>query len=520
MIHPRCSSLLHFIPIRRTRSWTRSATKNPSSEHFSLFRRLPSEKPLSASFVPLDADFFDPEWMFGDAVANGFDLVIGNPPYIQIQKLNKEQKDQLSAQIFETYAATADLYCLFYERGIQLLRDDGHLCYITSNKWMRAGYGEKLRRYLVSGFDTYAVMDFGMAQNFSAATTYTNVLLGAKRPPSSSLRACYAKDTRPAMQDPALYFQQHAVDLPTPSKDPWVILSPERQQLKTLVESQGIPLGTWDINIYRGVLTGFNDAFYITQEQRDAFVAADPRCAEHLVPLLRGRFVERYATRWDGTWMINRDHHTRHLARHRFFFQPSSPCSPSRIRHRLSQSRFFQLACTHISHRQSFASFDQYGRELVTYLGGLSEVGRCESVGGEVEITHRLTDRVFRVNAKLSPEGEQEDFLVHLEFESSYKTGMGHRLGTYGWGLCGRENLPVMHIVWYVSEKAPSHWPVGEWQREREEEMWLGGRLVGLVSWREIWFSGKYNAEDFVKEAPAYLLPFAALMEGAERPFI
>ncbi|MCK6511058.1 hypothetical protein L6R29_13935 [Myxococcota bacterium] len=163
---------------------------------------------------------------------------------------------------------------------------------------------------------------------------------------------------------------------------------------------------------------------------------------------------------------------------------------------------------------------DRYGRELVTYLGGLSEVERCESVGGEVEITHRLTDRVFRVKAKLSPEGEQEEFLVHLEFESSYNKWMGQRLGTYGWHLCERENLPVMHLVWYVSEETPSYWPLGEWQREREEEMWIGGRLVGLVCWREIWFSGKYKAEDFVKEAPAYLLPFAALMEGAERPFI
>lgn len=275
--------------------------------HGNLFDDGASSKQL-ASWDPYHpynvADFFEAEWMFGEEVSEGFDLVIGNPPYVQIQKLTKEQKQLLSAQDFVTYAATADLYCLFYERGIQLLRDGGHLCYITSNKWMRAGYGEKLRDYLATKFDTKAVMDFGMAQNFSAATTYTNVLLGAKCLPSENLLACYAKDTRPAMENPALYFQHHAVELPAPSHEPWVILTPERQNIKNQVEAQGTPLKDWDIQINYGIKTGFNEAFYITQKQRDEFVAADPRCADYLAPLLRGRFVERYGTRWDGTWMI------------------------------------------------------------------------------------------------------------------------------------------------------------------------------------------------------------------------
>jgi hypothetical protein len=116
------------------------------------------------------ADFFDPEWMFG---LKGFDVVIGNPPYIQIQKFPKAQKDKWITQSFNTYAATADIYCLFYERGGQLLNEGGQLSYITSNKWMRAGYGEKLRAYLANQVDTHAVLDFGMAQNFGAATTYT-----------------------------------------------------------------------------------------------------------------------------------------------------------------------------------------------------------------------------------------------------------------------------------------------------------------------------------------------------------
>ncbi len=94
------------------------------------------------------ADWFDPEWMFG--VANGFDIVIGNPPYIQLQKAFKDKKkyaDLYKDQRYKTFDRTGDIYCLFYEKGMKLLKPKGHLCYITSNKWMRAGYGEKLRNF-------------------------------------------------------------------------------------------------------------------------------------------------------------------------------------------------------------------------------------------------------------------------------------------------------------------------------------------------------------------------------------
>jgi hypothetical protein len=254
------------------------------------------------------AEFFDPHWMFGRRVAKGFDIVIGNPPYIQIQKFPKAQKDLWVKQGYETYEAKGDIYCLFYERGAQLLRPGGHLCYITSNKWMRAGYGQAMRRFLANRVTTTTVLDFGMAQNFSAATTYTCVVCFQNTPQDSHKRkstlSCYATDTAAAMADPAGYFAQHAVTSKKFDSNPWVVMSPQRARIKAMVEEQGTPLRKWSIQIFRGVLTGCNDAFYITQEQRDAFVAADPKCADYVVPLLRGRYVERYRANWDGTWMI------------------------------------------------------------------------------------------------------------------------------------------------------------------------------------------------------------------------
>ena len=109
-----------------------------------LYQSLSKWKPFSNELTP----WFDPEWMFG--VNNGFDIIIGNPPYIQLQNaINSRQKfgDLYIDCGFKTFSRTGDIYCLFYERGCELLKANGILTYITSNKWMKAGYGAKLTEF-------------------------------------------------------------------------------------------------------------------------------------------------------------------------------------------------------------------------------------------------------------------------------------------------------------------------------------------------------------------------------------
>ena len=263
-----------------------------------------------ADWDPFDpqasADFFDPHWMFGRSLKDGFNIVIGNPPYIQIQKFPAAQKAQWEAQKFATYAAMADIYCLFYERGIQFLRNDGHLCYITSNKWMRAGYGEQLRDFFVKRTQPRQVVDFGGVVVFNSATVDSVIVITAKfktlNPCSSVVLGLDYRFTESLEE----YIKAREVSflLPSDGSSSWVVLSPERYAIKAQVEAQGVPLEKWKIQINYGIKTGFNDAFYLTREERDSFVAKDPRCAEFLVPLMRGRFIERYRSNWDGTWMI------------------------------------------------------------------------------------------------------------------------------------------------------------------------------------------------------------------------
>lgn len=110
----------------------------------------------------------------------GFDIVIGNPPYVQLQNNGGELAALYAKSGFETFARTGDIYCLFYEQGYRLLKEGGHLCFITSNKWMRAGYGEKTRAFLAANTDPQILIDFAGLKIFESATVDTNILLFAK----------------------------------------------------------------------------------------------------------------------------------------------------------------------------------------------------------------------------------------------------------------------------------------------------------------------------------------------------
>lgn len=142
----------------------------------------PEDAKQLAAWNPYDqnavAEFFDPACMFG--VNDGFDIVIGNPPYIQLQNDGGKLAKLYADCNYKTYARTGDIYCLFYERGYQLLKPNGHLCYITSNKWMRAGYGEKTREFFAKNTNPLLLIDFAGVKIFESATVDTNILLFAK----------------------------------------------------------------------------------------------------------------------------------------------------------------------------------------------------------------------------------------------------------------------------------------------------------------------------------------------------
>ena len=259
--------------------------------------------------------FFDPEWMFG--IKDGFCIVIGNPPYIQLQNDSGTLAQQYQNCGFESFARAGDIYCLFYERGHQLLREKGHLCYITSNKWMRAGYGEKIRTFLATKTCPLTLVDFAGQKIFESATVDTNIMLfkktrslsGSESSEPPRTLACTA--TSECRDDLSSFVRQNASGCVFPHNgSSWVILNPIEQSIKAKIEKIGIPLKNWDISINYGIKTGFNDAFIINEVKRAEILAncadaAERKRTDELIrPILRGRDIKRYGYNWAGLYLI------------------------------------------------------------------------------------------------------------------------------------------------------------------------------------------------------------------------
>ena len=273
----------------------------------------PEDAKQLAAWNPYDQNavspFFDPEWMFG--VADGFDIVIGNPPYIQLQNNGGELAQMYEGCNYSTFARTGDIYCLFYERGWQLLKKDGHLCYITSNKWMRAGYGEKTREFFANKTNPMLLIDFAGVKIFESATVDTNILLFSKSSNQhETICAVTNKQNKDSVKNLSDFVKQTSALCDFSSIDSWVILSPIEQSIKHKIESVGTPLKDWNINIYRGVLTGCNEAFIISGEKRAEILQncttkeEKERTAELIRPILRGRDIKRYGYEWANLYLI------------------------------------------------------------------------------------------------------------------------------------------------------------------------------------------------------------------------
>jgi len=248
------------------------------------------------------ADFFDPEWMFG--IAHGFDVVAGNPPYVRQEQI-KELKPALQAQ-YECYTGTADLYVYFYERGYQLLRDGGVLTYISSNKYFRSGYGEKLRRFLSQQATIHQLIDFGDAPVFTAIA-YPSIIVLEKKPANKqNVRALTWKPGPPIAEfDEVFRASSFLLAQKELTPDGWKLESSTVLRLLDKLRSVGKPLGEYvNGRLYRGILTGLNEAFVVDRETRDRLIAEHKSSAEILKPFLRGRDVKRWRVEYADQYLI------------------------------------------------------------------------------------------------------------------------------------------------------------------------------------------------------------------------
>ena len=282
------------------------AVKKEIAELESYFEEINSNKIYLGAFE-WRIEF--PEVLDADGNIIGFDCVIGNPPYIQLQSMGTDA-DVLERMKYKTYVRTGDIYCLFYEQGMNLLKPNGCLCYITSNKWMRAGYGKELRQYFIAKTNPVLLIDFAGIKIFDAATVETNILIAKKESYTQNTLACIISNTDD-LNKLSVLVQQQAVEYNFAENDSWIILSAIEQSIKRKIEAVGTPLKDWDIRINYGIKTGFNEAFVITTDKRNEILAncqtedERTRTAELIRPILRGRDIKRYSYDWANLWLIN-----------------------------------------------------------------------------------------------------------------------------------------------------------------------------------------------------------------------
>ncbi|OQX62314.1 MAG: hypothetical protein B5M51_06300, partial [Anaerolinea sp. 4484_236] len=240
---------------------------------------------------------FDFEIYFSEVFhkKGGFDVVIGNPPYIQLQRNGGALADLYQNSGYKTFARMGDIYMLFYEKGHQVLSGNGNLCFITSNKWMRAGYGKKLRKYFLTETSPKLLIDFGDAPLFENATTYTNILLFGKKPQDTASLVADLSTKPDLMGKLSAYLNAPKKNyVPEFGEKRYLIVDKTEAAIKQKIEERGIPLMDWDIKIYRGIITGYNKAFIIDGVKRTELITEDPKSAEIIKPVLRGKDIKRY----------------------------------------------------------------------------------------------------------------------------------------------------------------------------------------------------------------------------------
>ncbi|GAA9740175.1 class I SAM-dependent DNA methyltransferase [Helicobacter pylori] len=237
----------------------------------------------------------------------GFDCIIGNPPYIRQEQI-KPLKPLLEKQYQDFYNSTADLYTYFFALAYHLLKEKRFNAFITSNKYARAKYGAKLRELLLKKTTLVSYMELNALKVFESATVDTSIMSFIKQtPPKESVFKYY----EPTPDDKNLKSNSLSMKQNALSTESFIFANTSLLDLRDKMEGIGTPLKDWGIQIYRGILTGANEAFIIPTEKRNAILNACKTQEERgrtealIKPILRGKDIKRYSYEWAHLWVIN-----------------------------------------------------------------------------------------------------------------------------------------------------------------------------------------------------------------------
>ena len=234
-----------------------------------------------------------PEVLNDDGDFVGFDVVIGNPPYIRQEEI-KEFKSHFKSQ-FKLYSGTADVYIFFIEKGFEILKRKGVFTFIMPNKFMQAGYGQSARKFLLEQ-NLIEIIDFGDYQVFDEATTYPCILIASKESAKKTFKTARINSPDfiidfPIFISNATNFINHQ----SLNDETWIVSNSRDQSLLQKIVSKGIKLEEYvEQGAKRGVVTGLSEAFVIEESEKFELIKSDNKNITVIKPLLQGRDLKPY----------------------------------------------------------------------------------------------------------------------------------------------------------------------------------------------------------------------------------
>ena len=261
------------------------------------------EQSINVDFGDLDLSANDQftlwhTWFYDVFSQGGFDIVIANPPYVDAKKLKSIAP---SLKNYVVFNGAADLYTYFYELALMMLSNKGVLTYITSNKWIRSEYGRKLRKLFLHN-SIVLLVDFGRNRLFDATVDSNIIVVKKTSPENRPLLFYFDENTEGASLKEMLdYGQVKDVCL---TEDTWLLKAGENDKMKSKIESHGVPLKDFGVNIYRGILTGFNKAYHINKIEKEKLIGLDLQNKNIIHPLICGGDTEKYFCNPPKVWLI------------------------------------------------------------------------------------------------------------------------------------------------------------------------------------------------------------------------